>query len=163
MSQKIYIIAQHALQSNTPGKLEWAIYPIQNHEKVRYLKKYTFLYSTPLNKVVLEWTIYPLKHIKIRFEHGLYSSSKLAQVPKIQKKKTIKKQLRGPYPWTCVPNLVQIGAYLGIELVPLLFLLRTHRLANIFAIGYFVVQKDWKAYNKFFRSIEGKHNGIFIP
>ena len=40
-------------------------------KKVRYLKKYTFLHSTPLDKIVLEWSIYPIETIKIRFVSGL--------------------------------------------------------------------------------------------
>ena len=71
--------------------LKWANYPIktkksrigwcleftskywlvlQNHKKVLYLWKYTFL----VNKMVLEWAIYAIKPIKIRFEHSLFST-----------------------------------------------------------------------------------------
>ena len=44
-----------------------------------------------------------------------------------------------------------ISENIKIEVFPLLYFLQTHGLANTFVIGYFVVQKVWKAYNKFFQ------------
>ena len=46
-------------------------------QKVLYLWKYTFLHSTSHNKIVLEWAIYPIKPIIIKFWHSLYSTSKV--------------------------------------------------------------------------------------
>jgi len=47
---------------------------------MRYLKKYKFLHSTPFNKKVLEWSIYPVETIKIRFESGLNFTLKMYEV-----------------------------------------------------------------------------------
>ena len=49
----------------------------EKHKKLRYLKKCTFLYSTSLNKIVSEWSIYPIETIKIRFGSGLDFTSKI--------------------------------------------------------------------------------------
>ena len=73
-----------------------------------------------------------------------------------------KKHIVGPYQWTYAPNLVQTGTYLGIEMVPLLFLLRTHSLTTMFVIGHFVVQKVWKVDKIFFRSIGGQYLWKFV-
>ena len=48
-------------------------------KQVRCLKKYTLLHSTPLNKIVLGWAIYPRNSINIGFEHDLYSTSKIGK------------------------------------------------------------------------------------
>ena len=52
---------------------------------MKYLKKYTLLHSTPLNKKVLEWSIYPTETVKIGFESGLNSPEKLASPKQTQK------------------------------------------------------------------------------
>ena len=39
---------------------------LQNNKKVLYLWKYTFLHSTPVIKIVLEWAIYPIETMKSR-------------------------------------------------------------------------------------------------
>ena len=44
--------------------------------------------------------------------------------------KKLKNLPDGPYQLTYVPNLVQIGTYLGKETIPLLFLLQNHKLTN---------------------------------
>ena len=49
---------------------KWSEFPPKNwpslkkHKKEQYLKKYTFLHSTPLNKRVLEWSIYSIETTK---------------------------------------------------------------------------------------------------
>ena len=78
---------------------------------------------------------------------------------KLMKIKILKKKnhLEGSFQWTCVPNLVQNGTYLGIEVVPFLYLLRTHRLTNIFVISYFVANKKISGHSRLI------NYGIWIP
>ena len=49
---------------------------LKNDKKVRYLRKDTFLHNTPLNKKILEWAIYPIETVKIRFGSSLNFTSK---------------------------------------------------------------------------------------
>ena len=49
---------------------------LQNHRKVQYLKNFSLLHSTPFDKKVLEWALYPIETIKngvgrcLDFSHG---------------------------------------------------------------------------------------------
>ena len=47
-----------------------------NRNKSNISKKYTFLPSTPLNKIVSEWSIYHIETIKIILGGGLNFTSK---------------------------------------------------------------------------------------
>ena len=56
-----------------------------------YLWKYTFLHSIPLNKIVLEWAIYPIKPIKIDFNMVCIPPQNLAKSIKYKKSNKIVK------------------------------------------------------------------------
>ena len=97
------------------------------------------------NNSIWTWSVFHLKN-------WLGPKNTKNPVKSIKMKILKKKHLEGPHQWTCVTNWVQIGIFLGIELFQFCF---CYRLTNIFVIGYFVVQKVWKAHKNFFRSIGG--------
>ena len=86
--------------------------------------------KTPINKIVLEWGHLSHKYYKRSiwiwsiFHLKNWLSAKKTPIKPIKIKKDKKKTIPRD---RIRPNLEQIGTYLGIEAVTLLFLLQTHK------------------------------------